>query len=384
MVRLAVALATALVASMVMVPTAAYAGGGSAGDRRDLQGRLDDVVPAGALGVLAEVRSGGRVWRGSSGVAELGTSRDVPVRGSFRAGSVMKSFVATVVLQLVGEDRLRLDDSIETWLPGVVPGGGEITLRQLLDHTSGLYDVVRTLPLPPDPAFVDNRWRTWSTTELIERGLAHPPTHSPGTAFSYTSTGYLLLSHVVEKVTGRSYATEIERRIIKPLQLRDTVLPGTSPWIRRPHPHGYVPVEEDGSGPRLVDVTEMNPSLFGAAGEIVSTARDLNRFFAALLSGHLIGDHLLEEMKTPGADGVTYGLGLRWMTNTSCGVPVFGHDGDAVAYQTWSYTTADGRRQATVALTRSFEGDPEEAVAEFIDLAVCGGRGTAMTNVSRS
>lgn len=369
MVRLVVALATALVASMAAVPTAAYAGE----DRGDLQRRLDEVVPAGAIGVLAEVRSERGVWRGSSGVAELGTSRAVPVRGSFRAGSVMKSFLATVVLQLVDEGRLRLEDSIETWLPGVVPGGEKITLRQLLDHTSGLYDVVRTLPLPPDPAFLDNRWRTWSTTELVERGLAHPPTHAPGATFSYTSTGYLLLSQVVEKVTEQTYATEIERRVIEPLHLRDTVLPGTSPWIRRPHPHGYASVGVgEGSETELVDITEMNPSVFGAAGEIISTARDLNRFFAALLGGRLLPGHLLEEMKTPGHAEETYGLGLRWTTDTSCGVPVYGHDGDAVAYQTWSFTTADGRRQATVAVTRSFEGDPEEAVAEFIDLAVCG------------
>lgn len=367
MVRLGVALATALVASMAMVPTAAYAGDG----RDDLQRRLDEIVPAGAIGVLAEVRSERGVWRGSSGVAEVGTSREVPVRGSFRAGSVMKSFLATVVLQLVGEGRLRLEDSIETWLPGVVPGGDRITLRQMLDHTSGLYDVVRTLPLPPDPAFVDNRWRTWSTTELVERGLAQPPTHAPGTAFSYTSTGYLLLSQVVEKVTGRTYAAEIERRVIEPLHLRDTVLPGTSPWIRGPHPHGYAQVGT-GSGARLVDVTEMNPSLFGAAGELISTTRDLNRFFAALLGGRLLPGHLLEEMKTPGVAGETYGLGLRWKTDTSCGIPVYGHDGDAVAYQTWSFTTADGRRQATVALSRSFEGDADDAVAEFIDRAVCG------------
>ncbi|MFE7226910.1 serine hydrolase domain-containing protein [Nocardioides sp. NPDC057577] len=368
MVRLVLALATALVAPMVMAPTAAYAGDG----RRDLQRRLDEVVPAGAVGVLAEVRTERGVWRGSSGVAELGTSREVPARGSFRAGSVMKSFLATVVLQLVGERRLRLEDTIETWLPGVVPGGDRITLRQLLDHTSGLYDVVRTLPLPPDPAFVDNRWRTWTTTELVERGLAQPPTHAPGTAFSYTSTGYLLLAQVVEKVTRQTYATEIERRIIEPLRLRSTVLPGASPWIRGPHPHGYVPVEtRNEGGTELVDVTEMNPSLFGAAGEVISTARDLNRFFAALLGGRLIDGQLQEEMKTPGVADATYGLGLRW-EDTTCGVRVYGHDGDAVAYQTWSFTTADGRRQATVALSRSFEGDPEDAVAEFIDRAVCG------------
>ncbi|WP_246088173.1 serine hydrolase domain-containing protein [Nocardioides albertanoniae] len=361
---LVAALAAVLASSTAMVPSAAYAGE----DRDALQRRLDDVVPAGAIGALAEVRTDRGVWRGTSGVAEIGTSREVPVRGSFRAGSVMKSFLATVVLQLVGEGRLRLDDSIERWLPGVVPGGDRITLRQLLAHTSGLYDVVRTLPLPPDPRFVENRWHTWSATDLIERGLAQPPTHAPGAAFSYTSTGYLLLGQVVEEVTGATYAAEIERRIIGPLHLRHTMLPGTSPWIPRPHPHGYAQVE---GAAELVDVTEMNPSLFGAAGEIVSSAGDLNRFFAALLGGRLLPARLLAEMKTPGIPGETYGLGLRW-EDTSCGVPVYGHDGDAVAYQTWSFVTADGRRQATLAVTRSYEGDADDAAAEFIDQALCG------------
>jgi D-alanyl-D-alanine carboxypeptidase len=340
-------------------------------DRGELQSRLDDVVAAGAVGALAEVRSERGVWRGTSGVAELGAARPVPVSGRFRAGSITKTFLATVVLQLVDERRLRLDDTVETWLPGSVPDGDGITVRQLLNHTSGVYDFLRTLPFPPSPEFLDNRWRTWTADELVRRAVANPPTFPPGSDYAYSNTGYTLLSQIVERATGRSYAEEIERRIIRPLHLRDTELPGTSPWIRGPHPHGYVRIEQDGQTD-LVDITLMNPSVLGAGGELISTTRDLNRFFDALLGGRLLPAHLLEEMKTPGIEGgKPYGLGLAWH-DTTCGIEVYGNDGDALAYQAYSFSTEDRRRQVTIALTPDFTGDPDPAIDAFLDKAICG------------
>jgi D-alanyl-D-alanine carboxypeptidase len=336
-----------------------------------LQRKLDDVRAAGAVGALAEVRDEHGVWRGTSGVAELSTTRPVPVHGQIRAGSITETFLATVVLQLVGEGRLRLEDPVEAWLPGVVPDGHRITVRHLLNHTSGLYDYRLTLPLPPRPEFLDNRWRTWTPTELIQRAVANPPTFEPpGSAFAYSNTGYLLLGQIVEKVTGRSYRAEIMRRIILPMRLHDTWLPGTSPGIPEPHPHGYAPVQQDGQT-HLVDFTEMNPSVMGASGEIISTTRDLNQFFSALLGGHLLPNRLLDEMRTPGVAGGTYGLGLAWR-DTACGVRVYGNDGDALAYQSWSYSTPDRRRQVTLALTPNFRGDPDDAVDALLNKAICG------------
>src|SRR5439155_6714747 len=123
----------------------------------------------------------------------------------------------------------------------------------------------------------DNRWRTWTADELVQRAVARPPTFPPGSDYSYSNTGYALLGQIVERATGRSYDEEIERRIIRPLRLRDTELPGTSPWIRGPHPHGYVPIaQEPGGEPQLVDLTLMNPSMMGASGELISTTRDLD------------------------------------------------------------------------------------------------------------
>ncbi|WP_350279330.1 serine hydrolase domain-containing protein [Kribbella sp. HUAS MG21] len=330
---------------------------------KHLQEGLDGVA---AIGALAEVRDGGRVWRGSSGVAELGSSRKVPVAGRFRIGSVTKTFVATVVLRLVAERRLGLDDSVERWLPGVVPNGENITVRQLLNHTSGLYDFKDTLPMPPSPEFYALRYRTWTAPEQIERALAHPPVfEEPGSRYDYSNTNYLLVGEIIQKVTGRTYAEEIERRLIRPLHLHGTTLPGTSPYIKGPHPHGYLP--KDGG---MVDYTELNPTLFGAGGDMISTTRDLNRFFAALLGGRLLPAELLAEMKTPGTANGRYGLGLSWH-DTTCKVRVYGNDGDALAYQAYSFATEDTRRQATVAVTPRLPVNPDDSVEAFLDRAFC-------------
>ena len=355
---------------LVAVVTAAVVGMSPgvavAGDRGGLQKGLDDVVAASAVGALAEVRDGQRVWRGSSGVAEVETTKAVPVGARVRVGSITKTFVATVVLQLVDEGWLRLDDSVEHWLPGVVPNGSRITVRQLLNHTSGLFDYKDTLPMPPSQEFLDTRWRTWTASELIQRAVAEPPTFEPpGSSYAYSNTNYLLIGEIIKKATGHTYGDQIERRLIRPLGLHGTSVPGTSPRIRGPHPHGYIRTEQG-----LLDYTELNPSLFGASGEMISTTADLNTFFAALLGGQLLPLRLLNEMKTPGTKDGTYGLGLSWH-DTSCGARVYGNDGDALAYQAYSFSTADTHRQITVAVTPNFTNNPDVPVNALIDKAIC-------------
>ncbi|WP_239647537.1 serine hydrolase domain-containing protein [Nocardiopsis baichengensis] len=371
MKRVSRVLVTATTALAVAAAPAVASAESEEKDPPGLQGRLDDVVAAGAVGALAEVRGEHGVWRGTSGVAERGTAREVPVEGRFRAGSVTKTFLATAVLQLADEARLRLDDTVEEWLPGAVPDGDGITVRRLLDHTSGLYDYRKTLTLPPDPGFLNYRWRTWTADELVGRAVANPPAFEPpGSEYAYSNTGYVLLGQIVEEAAGRPYGEEIERRIIRPLRLSGTEMPGESPWIGGPHPRGYIPAEWGGRT-HLVDFTEMNPSLLGAGGELISTTEDLNRFVAALLDGRLLPEDRLDEMTTPGVEGETYGLGLAWR-DTSCGVRVYGNDGDALSYQSWSYSTEDLQHQVTIALTPNFNGNPDEAVDAFLNEAVCG------------
>lgn len=369
--RLVAATATLLGVAAVVAGTVTVASAHDQPDRTGLQRGLDEIVRAGAVGALVEVRDDDGVWRGASGHSQLGKPQGVPVGSRFRAGSITKTFVATVVLQLVDEGRLRLTDSVEKWLPGVVPAGEHITVEELLNHTSGLYDVLHTLTFPPSPEFLTYRDRIWTANELIQRALANPPTvPKPGTEFSYSNTNYLLLGEIIEKVSGRSYGEQIERRILRPLGLNGTTVPGTSARIPGPHPHGYVPVAENGRT-RLVDFTDMNPSIMGAGGEIISTTADLNRFFAALLGGRLVPEHLLTQMTTAGTEGGRYGLGM-FLKTTTCGTPVYGHDGDAVAYQSWSYSTKDSRRQVTIALTPNFHGDLDDKVDAYLDEVFCG------------
>ena len=336
-----------------------------------LQQALDAVVADGAVGALVEVRDGRRVWRGRSGVASFGNATAVPTRGRFRAGSVTKTFLATVVLQLVAERRLSLDARLTDLLPrsvGVVPNADRITVRQLLSHTSGLGDFLGDLPLRPLSAFLEVRSKTWDPWELVTMAAAHPTT--PAGQYRYSNAGYLLLGMVVERITGHSYGSEIRHRVIDRLGLHGTTMPGTDPLIHGPHLHGYLPVEEEGTV-RPVDLSVMNPSVFGAAGEIVSTTSDLNRFFAALLNGRLVRPDLLDAMKTP-PDGSTYGLGLRKRT-LSCGVTAYGNDGDALVYLTYVFVTADRRRQVAVSLTPwgPDRNSTDTAVDTLLDRALC-------------
>jgi D-alanyl-D-alanine carboxypeptidase len=367
-------LAAAALAVVAVVPAAATSGVDDAAPApaAGLQQALDDVVAAGAVGALAEVRDGRATWRGSSGVARIGGTTPVPTRGRFRAGSVTKTFLATVVLQLVAERRIGLDDRLAALLPrtaGVVPGAERITVRELLTHTSGLGDFMGDMPLRPPSAFLDVRWKTWDHWEMVTMAASHPVT--PPGRYRYSNAGYLLLGMVVERVTGHSYGSEIRHRVIDRLGLRGTTMPGTHPVIHGPHPHGYLPVEQEDGTVRPVDLSVMNPSVFGAAGEIVSTTTDLNRFFAALLDGRLVRRDLLTLMKTP-PTGSTYGLGLRKRTLT-CGVTAYGNDGDALVYLTYAFVTADGDRQVTVSLTPwgPDRNSTDDAVDALLDRALC-------------
>ncbi|MDQ1064858.1 serine hydrolase domain-containing protein [Streptomyces canus] len=164
-------------------------------DGTTVQAALDRVTATGAVGVVAEVRQGDAVWRGSSGTSSLNGRQPAPVDGRFRAGSVTETFTATVVLQLVGEGWLRLSDTAERWLPGLVPspGGERITVRDLLQHASGLPEYTDGLL---DGDALRDRFRTWTPAELVRRTVKdgdrdRPLLFPPGTDHHYSNTGYI-------------------------------------------------------------------------------------------------------------------------------------------------------------------------------------------------
>ncbi|MFJ9624949.1 serine hydrolase domain-containing protein [Streptomyces sp. NPDC101181] len=299
----------------------------------------------GGPGALIETRDrrGGMVL--TSGVADIRSG--VPVRGDsrFRIGSMTKTFVATVVLQLAGERRVALDAPVERYLPGVVRGHGNdgrrITVRQLLQHTSGVPDFLAHLR-PQD--IVADPLAHHDARDLVNLALAHRPDFEPGTGWRYSNTGYLLAGMIVERVTGHGYGEEIRRRVIEPLGLHATSVPGTDPRIPGPHPRGYV---RPGADAPLKDITAVNPAIGGAAGEMISSGNDLNRFLDALIRGGLLRPAQLREMRrtrpTGGDDGRRYGLGLE-SRPLPCGGVSWGHTGDFLGYETAGGATSDGRQ----------------------------------------
>ncbi|MFE9023134.1 serine hydrolase domain-containing protein [Streptomyces sp. NPDC007808] len=287
-------------------------------------------APAAAL--LAHDESGTRYAQEGQGLA---------ADQHFRAGSMTKTFIATVVLQLAAERRLSLSDTVERHLPGLVRGAGNdgraLTLRSLLTHTSGLYDFTsRTrgaVPVTP--------------IQALRISLTHPPA-APGD-YSYSNTNYVLLGLIVERVTGRSYAAEAERRVIAPLGLTGTSFPGSRTSLPLPHGRAYA---TDGT-----DVTELDPRVAGAAGELVTTLADLDRFYAALLGGRLLPPRWQREMLDTRVAHGSYGMGV-FPSKLPCGTVVWGHNGRISGSYVRSAATVGGRHVLTFRVNTTAIADP--------------------------
>ncbi|GAB2580210.1 serine hydrolase domain-containing protein [Streptomyces capparidis] len=340
-----------------------------------LQRQVDAIRDTGAVGVQAEVTSPDTRDSARAGTAEKGTGKPMPRDGRFRIGSAAKTFTATVVLQLVGEGRMSLDDTVEQWLPGVVRGNGNdgsrITVRHLLQHTSGVRDILPEIAaLNSADGYRAERFRTYTPEELVGLAMRRPPLpFSPGEDWSYSNTNYVLAAMIIHEVTGRSWDREVKDRIIRPLDLRDTSAPDTFPFITGPHARGYTAFDT-GTG---TDVTVLNPSMAVGSGSIISTTRDLNRFYAALLDGRLLDPAQLDDMTTttPAPKlGVRYGLGLGEIP-LSCGGSYFGHFGELLGYRTWVGVTRDGSRTAAVYVTSDGGQDTQQAMRTLVDRELC-------------
>lgn len=341
---------------------------------------------SGSVGLLAEVDGDGSTVEANEGTAVAGQRIPVPWNARFRIGSATKAFTATVVLQLVGEHRLSLDDTVDHWLPGVVQGNGydgtRITVRELLQHTSGIFDYVDdqelTSALGSAAGFDEHRLDVLRTDDMVRLALSHQPTFTPpGSGWSYSNTDYLLLGMIIQQVTGESWARQVQDRILTPLGLHDTSV-ATGQFIRGPHPQGYERFP-DVAGP--YDVTRQTITGGKPDGSMISTTYDLATFFRALLGGRLLRPAQLAEMEQvvpavpPSRDdaGYDYGLGLM-RTPLPCGGYYWHHDGDVPGFHTRIGTTADGERSVVVELTT----DPhsEHDVDTLIDHALCAEQGS--------
>ncbi|RZU54312.1 D-alanyl-D-alanine carboxypeptidase [Krasilnikovia cinnamomea] len=370
-----------IAATALTTPAAATAAGpGTDQFAPLLQQQLDAVHAAGMPGAFAEVRDGRRTWTPTTGVIDIATGEPVRDGLRHRIGSISKTFLAVTVLQLAGEHRIGLDTPIGGYLPKLVPAtvGRQVTVRMLLNHTSGIADYDTELAATAQDLVKLGR-TTYRPEQLARIGLNAAPTNAPGAAFSYSNTNYVLAGLIVERVAGHSYRAEISRRVLRPLGLRDTYFEGANPLIRGPHMHAYVPWTYG----KLRDFTRYNMSWAWGAGEIVSTARDVNTFFRALFTGKVLTAGLLAQMRTtvapdPGhPDAGGYGLGVFSM-RLPCGL-FWGHDGGTIGHQTLTLHSPDGRRQLTYAHSMAFyQSSPtvqhpiDAAIAQFVVTALCG------------
>ncbi|MGG3729400.1 serine hydrolase domain-containing protein [Bacillus wiedmannii] len=292
-------------------------------------------------GVIVTVKNGEASWAYASGEGNIERNHKVDADSAFRIGSTTKTFVATVVLQLAGEKKLSLDDTVEKWLPGLIKGkgydGSKITIRQLLNHTSGIADY-----LTPDlkEKLIENPSENYTAEQLISRALQLEPVKG----WSYSNTNMVIIGLLIQKVTGESYAEQIQKRIIDPLSLKETVLPGSSMDIPKKNARGYL-----NTGDKLVDITLFNPSFANASGEMISTGEDMTTFFRALLGGKLLTPEMQKEMVTHTVDTPLgkYGLGIH-ATKLPDGTEVWGHGGGIPGFTNFAGGTKDGQHVISI------------------------------------
>ena len=357
----------------------------SKGEAESLKSRAQGLVDAGYPAALAAVTdSKGESAGVAVGKGSLEAGQAPPLDGEVRIGSNTKTFVAVVVMQMVQEGKVGLDEPIETYLPGLIKGEGidasRITVRQLLQHTSGLPEHTDYY-FSSNAAALENIQHYIPARDLLDVALSKPAAFEPGTQWSYSNTNYIVLGMLIERVSQRPVGEQIDQRIIKRLGLSHTYLPGNGEKkIRGSHPQGY---HINGEG-KLEDVTEMDASLPWAAGAMVSTPSELNTFFQAVFDGRLLTQASIDEMKKgvdTGSGGMVYGLGL-FGTPLSCGGTSWGHGGGIFGYETHNAIGPDGTA-VTVAVTAlssaiadqsNLENSAKEKagkVDEAVDAALC-------------
>jgi D-alanyl-D-alanine carboxypeptidase len=332
-------------------------------DTGALQAALAGLPDDEASAALLQVRGAAGSWSGSSGQASVRSQRAPGPDSRFRIGSMTKTFTAAVVLQLVAEGKLRLDGTVQQYVPGFLPATyAPITVRALLTFTSGLNG--KEIPHKTPDWFFEHRYDHWVPGSQLDltSDLAFPP----GTAQRYGNADYIVAGLVIEHVTGHRWADEVTRRIIAPLHLTGTSVPGDEITIPGPHAHGY---EATADGWR--DVTLANPSLQWSAAAMISTAGDLDRFLVALFSGRLVPAPQLAEMFTVPAvrdfesgDPAMYSAGLDHFVIG--GVEIWGKSGDRPGYNDGMGATRDLSRRLVFSVNTLHMGGDQPVRAQRI------------------
>ncbi|MFG2004005.1 serine hydrolase domain-containing protein [Spirillospora sp. NPDC048911] len=346
----------------------------------NVQEAMDELAKTpGVVGVVGGAYVDGKpVGQGSAGSRLLGGKGGrIPANARFRIGSQTKQMVATVVLQLVKEGRLGVDDKLGDLLPEVaekdlVERADEVTVRQMLRHTSGIPDWYAGNPKPDgsegdDPGFDVFDFTThYRPLDLVKWSRSRPRTGEPGEKWSYSNTNYTLLGVIIERLTGHDLATELHRRLFGPLAMTKTYLPLKPPeGIKGPHGHGYYP-DADGE---LRDVDRFNASIAGAAGGVVSTAHDVSAFQRAFTQGKLLPPELQRVLtdrlpKNPPSQGK--------VSRGRCGDDFYILGGNGPGFLAMTFYSEDGRRQFAMSFTLSAKpGTVELDVSKAVEAAFC-------------
>ncbi|WP_329245606.1 beta-lactamase family protein [Actinoallomurus sp. NBC_01490] len=338
-----------------------------------LRATIADLPNATVTGALVNVTGSAGQWSGTSGVRDVVTRRTVQADGNFRIGSISKVFTAVVLLQLAAEGKVDLDQSVQHYLPGLLPAAyPAISVRELLNHTSGLPDA--TLGEGDAQWFADHRFDSWTPRQIVADAVSHPMKFAPGTEQDYNGTNYYVAGLLVERLTGHTYAHEVRQRVIEPLNLRDTyVLDRHDPRLPGEHAHGYVAVTEDGSTV-LRDVSEQSPYPW-AEGGLISNSADLRTFLTAIFQGRLVPASELGEMFTvpdvpylgtdncvigPEAGHACYSAGLMKTTMPN-GLTAWGKTGSRPGYTSGLFATRDLSRVLVYSLNPTGNKDGSEA-----------------------
>lgn len=332
--------------------------------------KAEDAVQTVLNQYLAQAGPGAAVHSGSgtrtTGTAKVNEQRPLTAALHFRIGSQTKTFTAAVVLQLVDEGRVELDAPISRYLPGVVNGnynGDVITVRQLLQHTSGLVRDVRDARANPDGTF--------ALAELVRSAMDERAQNVPGAAQNYSNVGFLVLGLLIERLTGKQAGEAITERVIRPLGLTETVFPAPgNRALRTPFLNGYL-------GGRLGQLffwteatTASELSFWSTAGAIESTLDDLQRFNRALAGGQVVSPAALAEMRRTFGPADAYGLALVKVQLT-CGVVAWGHNGSLpTGHYSLTLVTDDGRF-ASVVTNTNWQGSGRPSAVDVADKAIC-------------
>lgn len=342
-------------------------------DPAALQAVIDDLEHPPST--AAQLRAGGTAgsWRGTSGVADMPTQQPVTAHHRIRIGSITKTFVATVVLQLVAERRVGLDTPVWRILPGLLPERyAAVTVAHLLNHTSGLPDHVG-IPVPVTAEEVlRHRFDHWTPQEWVATATHGPLKFTPGTRQEYRGINYTLAALIIERATGHPYGKAVAARVLRPLGLNRTLVPGDGPHIHGPHVHGYLAMA-DGS---LHDITSYDQSSSRGEGDMISTTRDLDRMLTALFSGRLLPPELLRLMFTlpPGDVRMLDGSPARYSTGlqqaTVNGITLWGKTGEQYGYKNAAFSTRDQQRRFILAYhpTTARDGQESRMIASVADL----------------